>query len=296
MTSTMMSSISTLAAVPDQRPSLTRFSLVRTLLAVAAVCIPVALVLIVAANISDKSLRLHWPPLLAALLGLGGYLLYVRRIERRQATELALAGWGREALTGAALGTLLFLVALGLIAAAGNYHVSGIGSWQAVAKSVTEMLFVATVEEVLFRAVLFRIPERSIGTWPALILSSAIFALAHLPNHDITVLALATTALAGVLFTGAYLVTRRLWLPIGLHFAWNFVSSGVLSLPTSGNPARGLLQGSLSGPEWLTGGAYGVEGSLVTLVLFAGASALLLRRAAGAGHLLSRAAVRGVQA
>ncbi|MPQ55942.1 CPBP family intramembrane glutamic endopeptidase [Duganella sp. FT27W] len=274
----------------------TRHTAVRTLLAVLAVCLPVALVLVIAAQITDKNLRMHWPPLLAAMLGVWGYRVYLRRVERRGAEELGTAGWTREAMTGALIGTVMFLVAFGLIAATADYQVAGTGTWNMLAKTMTEMIFIAIIEELVFRGILFRIPERALGTWSALGLSCALFALAHLPNHEVTVLAVVNTALAGVMFTAAYLATRRLWLPIGLHFAWNFVSAGILSLPTSGNPGRGLLQGQVTGPEWLTGGAYGIEGSVVTLVVFALASVLLLWRAHRAGQVRSSADVRRMAA
>ena len=150
------------------------------------------------------------------------------------------------------------------------------------------MVFVAVVEEILFRGILYRLPERALRTRIALIVSSAIFALAHLPNDGVTLLGVVNTALAGLLFAAAYLATRRLWLPIGAHFAWNFVSDGVFSLPTSGHPARGMLQGQLSGPEWLTGGAYGLEASIATFIVMGAATILLLRRAQRAGHFLPK--------
>lgn len=267
---------------------LTRFTLVRILLALLAVCVPVALVLVLSNQIPDKALRAYWPPLLAALAGYGGYLFYLRRIEGRDALELRGPGSARELGAGAAFGALMFLAALGMLAAAGVYGFTGTGDPAVLLKSATEMVFVALVEEILFRGVLFRLPERALGTRLALVVSAAIFALAHLPNEGVTLLAVVNTALAGLLFAAAYLATRRLWLPIGMHFAWNFVSDGLFSLPTSGHPARGLLQGRLAGPEWLTGGAYGLEASVVTFVVMGAASVVLLRRAARAGHLLPR--------
>lgn len=276
----------TLPASPDRK--LSRFTLVRILLALLAVCVPVALVLVLSNQIPDKALRAYWPPLLAALAGYGGYVLYLRRIEGRNALELRGPGGARELGAGAAFGALMFLAVLGMLAAAGVYGFTGTGDPAVLLKSATEMVFVALVEEILFRGVLFRLPERALGTRLALVVSAAIFALAHLPNAGVTALAVANTALAGLLFAAAYLVTRRLWLPVGMHFAWNFVSDGLFSLPTSGHPARGLLQGRLAGPEWLTGGAYGLEASVVTFVVMGAASVVLLRRAARAGHFLPR--------
>ena len=176
-------------AVPAAPRGITRFSAVRILLAVLAVCIPVAFVLILSNQIDDKTLRAYWPPLLAALLGCGGYVLYVRRIEHRAVIELGGPRAWREAGAGAATGALLFGAALAIIAVWGSYTVGATGSWTTLVRSSTEMVFVALIEEILFRAVLFRLIERSLGTWPALVISSVIFAAAHLPNDSITLLA-----------------------------------------------------------------------------------------------------------
>lgn len=284
------SSLPASASTPPTGP--TRFTAVRTLLALLATCVPVALVLVLSNQIPDKSLRAFWPPLLAALAGYAGYVFYVRRIEGRAPVELLGPRAGRELGMGLALGAALFLATVGILVASGTYRFSGTGDWAILLKSATEMVFVALMEEVLFRGVLFRIPERTLGTWAALALSSLIFALAHLPNEGITLLAVANTALAGLVFAAAYLATRRLWLATGAHFAWNFISDGVFSLPTSGHPARGLIQGQLTGPEWLTGGAYGLEASVITFVLWSLAAALLLRHAFRAGHIMTRRQAR----
>ncbi len=265
---------------------ITRFSIVRIVLGLLAVCIPVAVVLILSKQIPAREMRAFWPPLLAALLGLGGYIIYVRRVEKRAATEFAKSGSGREFGAGVGLGALLFVTTLGVLFASGSYQMTGVGSWLAMAKSGTEMLFVALIEEILFRGVIFRLSERSLGTWIALAIAAVTFALAHLPNAHITALAVANTAVAGLLFSAAYLISRRLWLPFGMHFAWNFVSDGVFSTPTSGNPGHGLLEGRLAGPEWMTGGSYGLEASTITLIVLALLTGLLLRRAYLAGHFM----------
>lgn len=277
--------VSVTAASPT---GITRFSFIRTLLALLAVCLPVALVLVLSNQIPDKALRAFWPPLLAALAGYGGYVLYVRRIEGRETAELRGPALARELGMGLGLGTLLFLATVAVLVASGSYRLTGTGDWTVLLKSFTEMVFVALVEEILFRGVLFRIPERALGSWAALVLSAFIFALAHVPNEGATLLAVANTALAGLMFAAAYLATRRLWLAIGAHFAWNFISDGVFSLPTSGHPARGLLQGQLSGPDWLTGGAYGPEASVVTCIVWGIATVFLLRHAIRAGRILPR--------
>jgi membrane protease YdiL (CAAX protease family) len=277
-------SASSAGSSPAAARGVTRFTLVRILLATLAVCLPVALVLVLAHQIPDKAMRIVWPQLLAALLCVGGYAWYLRKIEGRALTELSGPGVGRELGLGVALGALMFLAIIGVLAACGSYRFTGAGSWTAMIKPFAEMVVVALVEEILFRGVLFRLTERALGTWIALAVSSVLFALAHLPNEGITALSVGITALAGAMFAAAYMATRRLWLAIGLHFAWNFMSDGVFSLPTSGNAAKGFLQGQLSGPEWLAGGAYGVEASSVTLVAVGLAAALLLRHAIRSGR------------
>lgn len=284
-----MNSLKMSAASEPAEQGWLRFSFVRVVLALLATCLPVALVLVLANQIPDKALRAFWPPLLAGLCGYAGYLYYVRKVEQRAPCELMGPPAGRECGAGLLIGALLFLAVLAILGACGIYRLAGTGPLIGMAKSLSEMAMIALIEEVVFRGVLQRIPERSLGSRVALILSSLLFALAHLPNENITALAVANTFLAGLMFGAAFLATRRLWLAIGMHFAWNFLSDGVFSLPTSGNPGRGWLVGELSGPEWLSGGAYGLEASSVTFIVMALATALLLRHAIRAGHLVPRA-------
>jgi len=276
---TLFPDLSSTSAHATPVAGIARFAFVRILLAFVAVIVPLALTLVLASQIPDKALRAVWPQLLAAALAVGGYLFYVHRVERRKAVELGWPGAARELAAGGALGVGLLLAIVGVLAACGAFRITGSSGWGALVKPFAEMLLVALVEEILFRGVLMRITEQSRGTWFAFVSSSLLFALAHLPNESITLLAVGATAAAGTLLAAAYLVTRRLWLAIGLHFAWNFVSDAVLSLPTSGHPAKGLLNGELSGAEWLSGGPYGIEGSAVTLVVMVLATVWLLRLA-----------------
>lgn len=264
---------------------ITRFSLARIILATLATAVPIALVLVIAHQIPEKSLRVVWPQLLAAAGCMAGYRLYVRKIERRELAEFARRGALREVLAGAIGGAAVFAAITALLAATGSYRIVGYNNWSVLVSPFALTLLVALSEEILFRGVLFRITERATGTWGALVISSALFALAHVPNEGITMLAIAATVVAGVVFAAAYMVTRRLWLPAGMHFGWNFISDGVFSVPTSGHPATGLLQGQLTGADWLAGGVYGVEGSAVTVAAMAVASVYLLRLAIGRGHV-----------
>lgn len=94
---------------------------------------------------------------------------------------------------------------------------------------------------------------------------------------------------AGFLLNAAYCLTRRLWFVIGLHLAWNFMLSGVFGLPVSGIDAGGgFLQGTVSGPVWLTGGTFGPEGSVIAVVFGLGLGVFLLAKAQQRGNLTTR--------
>jgi len=87
-------------------------------------------------------------------------------------------------------------------------------------------------------------------------------------SPDSTLLGAASIVVgASVLLTGAYVVTRRLWFPIGIHAAWNFTQGGIFGITVSGHPGEGLLRGTLTGPVWLSGGAFGAEASVVATAL-----------------------------
>jgi membrane protease YdiL (CAAX protease family) len=259
----------------------------RIVLAALAAVLPAILAMMLIQHSLDKPMRQVWPFLLCAALCVAGYARYVHVVEQRRVTELAGAGAARELGLGAAIGAAAFLAVIGALFASGAFRVTGTHSWSVLIAPFAELVFVALFEEILFRGILFRIIEKSLGSWLAVLLSSVLFAAAHLPNDGITVLAVAITALAGVMFAAAYMLTRRLWLAIGLHFAWNFMSDAVFSLPTSGHPAKGLLQGQLSGPAWLSGGAYGVEASAVTLVVIGLVTLLLFAAAIRRGQALA---------
>ena len=270
--------------------------LVRIVLAMLVTIAPVALVLILVMQTLSKPARQVWPQLLCTVLCVAAYRWYVHRVEQRRTGELARAGAGAELAGGAALGALMFATVVGMLFVSGAFSVTGTNSWTVLFAPLAEMVLVACIEEIVFRGILFRITEQSQGTWWAMAISAVIFALAHAPNEHVTVLAIVCTVLAGVMFAAAYVASGRLWLPIGIHFAWNTMSDAVFSLPTSGHPGRGLIQLQTGGPEWLSGGAYGVEGSAITLMLLAAVCVGLLSVATRAGRIVSRAQARQASA
>ena len=115
-------------------------------------------------------------------------------------------------------------------------------------------------EEVAFRGYPFQRLIESIGAWPAIAVLSVLFALMHLGNPDATVFAVFNTAAIGALLAVAYVFTRSMWLVWGIHWGWNLVLAVAYGLAVSGYETDGPVDGSVAGPAWLTGGAYGIEG------------------------------------
>ncbi len=131
------------------------------------------------------------------------------------------------------------------------------------------MLAGALTEELLFRGFLFRTVRDLFGTWAGVAVSALLFGAAHAFNPGATVVSTIAIALeAGVLLSLAYAATNRLWVPIGLHAAWNFSESFIFGTAVSGHATtHAVLYGKLQGPAFLTGGAFGPEASIVAVLI-----------------------------
>lgn len=208
------------------------------------------------------------------------YVAFVRFVERRPAEELGREGALAELGKGVAIGAVLLTASVGIVAAFGHYTVAAVNPWTALLAPLSVSLASAYTEELLFRGVLLRILEEFLGTWIALLGSSALFALIHAANPNATLFsALAIFLEAGILLGAAYILTRRLWLAIGIHFAWNFTQAGIFGVNVSGTSFGGLLDSELSGPPLVSGGRFGVETSVFAVVLCLGVAIVLLVRA-----------------
>lgn len=224
--------------------------------------------------------------LVAALVACNGYALYARYIVQRTPDELA---WRRmpDLLPGVALGAVLIVAVVTIIALAGDLQLSA-GSWPALAGLPAVALLAGVFEELIARGVVFRNLENVFGSEIAIALSAALFGWLHLGNPHATTLSAAAIGLeGGVLLAAVYMATRSLWWPIGLHTAWNFTETGVFGIADSGNPGRGLLHVQLAGPDWLTGGVFGIEASVVAVGVCLAAAIVFLLRAYRSGQVVA---------
>lgn len=239
-----------------------------------------------------------WGNILAIPVSLLAYWLLVRVVEqRRPAYEFSARRLPRGVLlVGLALGTIFILASVGVLALFGAYRVEGFNPsyspWGAI---LSAGFGAAIVEEIVFRGVLFRLFEDTFGTWIAVAVSGLVFGFAHITNPQATLQGAVAIALeAGVLFAALYAFTRNLWLVMGVHFAWNVVQGPVLGIVLSGTSARGagFVESTLAGPEWLSGGQFGMEASLVTIVLLTAIGVWLLVEIARRGLVVQPSWVR----
>ncbi|MDH6612807.1 membrane protease YdiL (CAAX protease family) [Streptomyces sp. SAI-208] len=213
-----------------------------------------------------------WLSLLAGALTVAAmvfvYGWVVKRTENREVTELQGKGATRAASWGLLFGTLMFLCVISNIYLLGDYEVDGIDSVSGAIGLIGFMAGAAVTEEIVFRGLLFRLVERGAGTYIALVLSGLVFGGMHLLNDDATLAgALAISVEAGAMLAAGYAATRNLWLPMGVHFAWNYMEAGIFSTQVSGSgDSHGLLEASLSGNKLVTGGEFGPEASLYAVL------------------------------
>ena len=205
------------------------------------------------------------------------YRWLARVLQKRECFELSSRGSLSELAWGLLVGAVLVSVPVLVLWAAGCYQVKGLMLGPGVWGGLYTGLAAAFFEEMMMRGLLLRGVEKSCGTVGALVISCAVFGALHLGNSEITVGGVVAIGVeAGLLLGVAYLYTRRLWFPIGIHLAWNCVQCTAWSSPVSGTGTmKGLLDAEFTGPGWLTGGTTGIEGSVVTVLVCLAASALM---------------------
>lgn len=220
--------------------------------------------------------------------------VYARVIERRPPRELALRGAAVELAAGVVLGLTLLSATVVLLVAAGLYRLTWVGAYGALAHGLVLFPPHALLEELVMRALLFKVTEESLGSRAALVSQALLFGLLHLGNPGGTwIAALAIALEAGILLGVAYMLTRRIWFVWGIHLAWNFAQGSLFGIAVSGHPSSAALFASEPrGAPLLSGGAFGVEASPVAVVVCLVASVALWRLAARRGQVLGYRARR----
>ena len=191
------------------------------------------------------------------------YILFFKKYDKRTVTEFEAKGLAKNLIIGASIGFILQSLTILVIYLNGSYSVISINPVSFILIPFALMFTVAIIEEILVRGIIFRIMEEKLGSYVSLTISSLLFGVLHLANPHSTLISSICITTAGFLMGTAFIYSRNLWMPIALHFAWNFTQSGIFGAITSGNDkTKSLLEAKIQGQEFITGGAFGPEGSI----------------------------------
>lgn len=229
---------------------------------------------------------------IACAAGLGLYAGAVRLGEKRWPEELDLRHAPRDILIGLGVGFLMFSAVMGLLVLTGAYEINGPHlsdpMW-----ALNMGLSSGVTEELVVRAVIFRLVMRAFGVWPALVLSAALFGALHLSNPNATPTAAVAIAVeAGLMLAGFYLLSGRLWMSFAVHAAWNITQGYVFGAAVSGISSPGSLwisRPTAGAAELLSGGAFGPEASLPAIIVGTAVAVATLAMASRKGNLRARA-------
>ncbi|CAN5258582.1 type II CAAX endopeptidase family protein [soil metagenome] len=212
----------------------------------------------------DKDFRNLIKGIMASVAVIIAYKLFYQKIENREVSEISSKGIVKNLMLGTLIGVILQSLTVLVIYLNNGFQVVSVNPISFIIIPFTVAFTVAIFEEILIRGIVFRIVEEKLGSYISLILSAIIFGALHLMNKESSFISAACVAVEGGLLLGAaYIYSRNLWLPIAIHFAWNFMQSGIFGAITSGNEkTNSLLTTQMTGPELITGGAFGPEGTI----------------------------------
>ncbi len=216
------------------------------------------------------------------------YIFLFSWYEKRKITELSYSSFGSNANLGFFTGFLLQSSFIFVIYIAGSYTIDQVNPFSFMIPSLTMALTAGFVAEIMIIGIVFRLIEKQFGTAVAIIIMFVLFIIAHSGVKDGNIVSLlATSIVAGVLLPAAYVFSRNLWLPIFLHFAWDFTEPGIYgAINPSISITKSLFDSRISGPRLLTGGPLGPQNSIQAFIICIVISAILLRLAAGKNNII----------
>jgi membrane protease YdiL (CAAX protease family) len=207
------------------------------------------------------------------------YIYFFEKLEKRRIKEFSVKGIPKTIIIGMLIGAVLQGLTMLVIVLYGGFEIVSVNSISNMITPFAIAFSVAIFEEILIRGIIFRIMEEKLGSYISLLISAIIFGALHLANPNSTIIsALCVGMEAGILLGVSYIYSRNLWFPIAIHFAWNFVQSGIFGAITSGNEkSSSLLTTKITGIPIITGGEFGPEGTIQAIAFCILASFILLQ-------------------
>ena len=208
------------------------------------------------------------------------YRLYTNNIEKRKALEFNTKSLIPEFGVGFLISMSIVCLMVVLMMLFGYYRVNSFNSPMVLADRTIVYYMGSFTEELLFRVILFKLVEEFAGSWIGIIVQGLVFGFAHIGNENATILTSLSLVISDtILFGAAYMLTRRIWLIWGLHFSWNFFQEGIFGMPNSGSQSDGLIKPIIDGPQWVTGGKFGIEASIIAITIWFIIGIIIMKKA-----------------
>jgi membrane protease YdiL (CAAX protease family) len=208
-------------------------------------------------------------PIAEAFITTTAYIFLFRAYDKRRIHELSAATFINNAVIGFLTGILLQSLFILIIYLAGTFLVVNVNPISVLISPLGFALTAGFVAEIIMIGIVFRLLEQQTGTVVALLVFIILFAILHINAKGATVISVGATAMqAGFLLPAAYVFSRSLWLPVFLHFGWDFAEPGIFGgINPSSSLTQGLFTSKIAGNSLLTGAETGPQDSLTSLLL-----------------------------
>lgn len=204
------------------------------------------------------------------------YFYFFKLFEKREIKELSKTNLKTELFGGFLFGFLVLSFVILILYLLGYYSIDGISDLSYLLAPFSFLVLAALIEEVFFRLIIYRIIEKWIGTYLALLLISIIFTVPHLFNDNVTLLSVLLLLTFGFAHSIMYTYTKRLWLPFAFHLGWNFAQPFYGS-NLSGTEEEHIINSTFDGPVLLIGSEFGIEDSILSIILLLTVCIIFLR-------------------
>lgn len=212
------------------------------------------------------SLQISKAIILISLL-IYSYSWYTKLIEKRPAFEFDFNLWKTEFGIGALIGGGMILFLVFILFVAGSFKIESINSPLILLIRFFRYGQGSFIEDLLFTIIIYRLLEEYFGTIISYLFVTLLFGGLHILNNGALIADTLFISIQQITLLAPFILTRRIWMVWAVHFSWNYFQSGIFGMNNSGMDHDGFITPLLSGPDWLTGGSFGIEGSWLSLIV-----------------------------
>ncbi|KAB2867160.1 MAG: CPBP family intramembrane metalloprotease [Bacteroidales bacterium] len=195
------------------------------------------------------------------------YNLYVKKIEKRTAFEINTKKWYTEFSYGVLIGGGLVILTTLFLALSGFYKIESFNSPFVLFERIFRYGIGSFIEEIIFTIIIFKLIEEFAGTITSTVIVSLLFGFMHLGNDNATLMSSLCMAIEHIILLSPFILTRRIWMVWAVHFSWNYFQTAIFGMNNSGMAHKGFINPTITGPDWITGGSFGIEASYIAIIL-----------------------------